>query len=180
MISWTDTGRPVTSRHSSQTRSTQLLNAAQTGDRRDLDRRPRRRQLSSSTIEVAKAELALRDGKHLSAQTFAQTALTLAGEDARGAGAPRWLLDEQPILDRARNQLSSSIACAESLRQSARDKREALWGQLMARQRSRWTKRTISSTFSSQLPIDSDPYEIVRMADKKLGAGTSFRLRYGT
>ena len=37
--------------------------------------------LESATLEVAKAELALREGKHLSAQTLAQSAISLAGEN---------------------------------------------------------------------------------------------------
>ncbi len=56
-----------------------------------------------------KAELALREGKHLSAQTIAQSALTHCGLTAsRRPGAQRWSPEEPLILDRERSRHSSS------------------------------------------------------------------------
>ena len=58
----------------------ELLNAARLATVETWIGRAKAKQLSSATLEVAKAELALRDGKHMSAQTFAQAALSLAAE----------------------------------------------------------------------------------------------------
>ena len=56
----------------------ELLNAARLATVETGIHRGKAKQVSSSTIEVAKAELALRDGQNLSAQTFAQGALAMA------------------------------------------------------------------------------------------------------
>ena len=57
-----------------------LLNAARLATVETWIGRAEAKQLSSSTIELAKAEIALRDGRHMSAQTFAEAALAMAGE----------------------------------------------------------------------------------------------------
>ena len=53
----------------------ELLNAARLATVETWIGQAKVKQLSSPTLEVAKAELALRNGKHLSAETFAQAAL---------------------------------------------------------------------------------------------------------
>ena len=61
---------------------------------------------------------------------------------------------------------------AEQFAASARDKRDALWGQLMAASALEMNEaRDILDVLESTAD-QTDRYEIVRMADKKLGAGT--------
>ena len=86
----------------------ELLNAARLATVDIWIERAESRSLLSSTIEVAKAELALRDGKHMTAQAFAQAALAMADE-RRGecAGLP-WSRGEPRMRGLARNLRWSS------------------------------------------------------------------------
>ena len=150
-----------------------LLNAARLATVETWIGRSKAKHLSSSTIEVAKAELALRDGRHLSAQTFAQTALALATNHrdawraAMVAGrAAHSGSREEPALEFYR--------AAEGLADSTRRRRDALWGQLMAASALEMDE---AHTLLDLLEATSDPsdrYELVRMADKKLGVDLRF------
>ena len=60
---------------------------------------------------------------------------------------------------------------AEQFAQSARDKRDALWGQLMAASALEMDEAQDILDLLESTADQSDRYEIVRMADKKLGAG---------
>ena len=150
----------------------QLLNAARLATVETWISRSEERQLSSSTIEVAKAELALRDGKHLSAQTFAQTALTLAGENRSEARRAAMAAGRAAHTGSREESALEFYRMAEQFAASARDKRDALWGQLMAASALEMNEaRDILDVLESTAD-QTDRYEIVRMADKKLGAGT--------
>jgi ATP/maltotriose-dependent transcriptional regulator MalT len=152
----------------------ELLNAARLATVETWIGRARAKQLSSATVEVAKAELALRDGKHLSAETFAQAALSLASEH-RGESWRAAMVAGRAAHSGSREESALEFyRVAVEVADSARRKRQALWGQLMA---------------ASALEIDeahdlldeleatadrSDQFELVRMADKKLGVGLRF------
>ena len=111
----------------------ELLNAARLATVETWIGRAKAKHLSSSTIEVAKAELALREGKHLSAQTFAQTALTLAGDRRADAWRAAMVAGTRCPYRVARGIGARVLSRSRRVsRIRPEDKRDALWGQLMA------------------------------------------------
>ena len=147
-----------------------LLNAARLATVETWIGRAEARQLSSSTIELAKAELALRDGKHLSAQTFAQSALALAGDRVRKRGGPLWSPEEPRIPVRERSPRWGSTEQRRASRIHLRNERDALWGQLMTSSALE-LEETHALLDVLEASLDrSDQYEFVRMADKRLAA----------
>ena len=152
----------------------ELLNAARLATVETWIGRAKAKHLASATLEVAKAELALRDGKHLSAETFAQTALALAG-DRRGDAWRAAMVAGRAAHSGSREESSLEFyRVAASVADSPRRKREALWGQLMAASALELDEAHDLLDLLEATSDRSDRFELVRMADKKLGVGLRF------
>jgi DNA-binding CsgD family transcriptional regulator/tetratricopeptide (TPR) repeat protein len=147
-----------------------LLNAARLATVETWIGRADARQLSSSTIELAKAELALREGKHLSAQTFAQSALALAGDRRAEAWRAAMVAGRAAHTGSREESALEFYRVAETLADSPRNTRDALWGQLMSASALELDETHVLLDVLEASVDRSQRYELVRMADKRLGA----------
>ena len=151
-----------------------LLNAARLATIETWIERAEARQLSSSTIEVGKAEIALRDGKHMSAQAFAESALVMA-EDCRTEACRAAMVAGRAAHAGSREESALEFyRLAESVAESPRSRRDALWGQLMCASSLELDDAHELLGLLESSMSQSDPYQLVRMADKKLGMGFRF------
>lgn len=152
----------------------ELLNGARLATiERWIDRADRRR-LVSPIVEIAKSELALRHGRHMSAQAFAEVALSmLAKNEANRFRA--LVVAARSAHSGSREEVALSYyRLAEEAALNPRSIHEALWGQLMCAtalelDEAHELMRTLEETLTTR-----GPYELVRMADKKLGLGFRF------
>jgi ATP/maltotriose-dependent transcriptional regulator MalT len=147
-----------------------LLNAARLATVETWIGRADARQLSSATIELARAALALREGKHLSAQTFAQSALTLAGDRSADAWRAAMVAGRAAHTGSREESALEFYRLAESFADSPRNERDARLGQLMASSALELEEtHALLDVLEGSLDR-SDRYELVRMAEKRLGA----------
>ena len=152
----------------------ELLNAARLATVETWIERAKSKQLNSATLEVAKAELALRDGKHLSAETFAQAALTLAGDRREEAWRAAMVAGRAAHSGSREESALEFYRRAAEVADSSRRKRQALWGQLMAASALEIDEAHDLLRVLEATSDRSDRFELVRMADKKLGVGLRF------
>jgi len=151
-----------------------LLNAARLATVETWIGRSRDNHLSSGTVEVARAELALREGKHLSAQTFAQAALARAGSRRDDAWRAAMVAGRAAHSGSREESALEFYRVAEGLADSIRKKRDALWGQLMTATALEMEEAHSLLDLLAATADRSDPFELVRMADKKLGVDFRF------
>jgi ATP/maltotriose-dependent transcriptional regulator MalT len=151
-----------------------LLNAARLATVETWIERAEARQLSSSTIEVAKAEIALRDGKHMSAQAFAEAALAMAGDQLSEACRAAMVAGRAAHAGSREESALGFYRLAEEVAGSPRSRRDALWGQLMCASALELGEAHELLELLESSASQSDPYELVRMADKKLGMDFRF------
>ena len=134
------------------------------------------RELTTSAVQRAKGELALRHGAHMRAQAFAETALAAVPEPG-GVGLYRLLM----LAARAAHAGSREEAAlqyymrAEDAAVDLSAQRAALLGQLMCASALELESAhdMLQHLEISQASV-SDPLELVRMADKRLGLGFRF------
>jgi ATP/maltotriose-dependent transcriptional regulator MalT len=146
-----------------------LLNAARFATVESLIHRAQARGISSLMIEIARAELALRQGKHLSAQTFAQAALRTADATDGTAWRAAMVAGRAAQTGSREESALDFYRLAERVGQTERAKRDALWGQLMAASALEYDEAGEMLELLESTADHSDPHELVRMADKKLG-----------
>ncbi len=127
------------------------------------------KQLTSPIFELAKAEIALREGKHLSAQTFAQTAIAMAGNEKADAYRASMVAGRAAHSGSREESALEFYRLAESVADTRRGTRDALWGQLMCASALELSEAKELLEILELPPNESDHYELVRMADKKLG-----------
>ena len=154
----------------------ELLNAARLATVETWILRAQARHVASSTIEMAKAELALRDGQNLSAQTFAQAALAMAETGSNDAWRAAMVAGRAAHSGSREESALGFYRAAEGLARDERQSRDALWGQLMAASALELDEAQELVALLEATSSRSDRYELVRMADKKLGVD----LRFGT
>jgi DNA-binding NarL/FixJ family response regulator len=147
-----------------------LLNAARLATIETWIERARVRQISSATIDLARAELALRAGRHLSAETYAQSALALAGGRRIDAWRAAMVAGRAAHTGSREESALEFYRAAEQFADSSRGRRDALWGQLMTASALELDEtHDLLESLESNLD-QSDRYELVRMTDKRLGA----------
>ncbi len=151
-----------------------LLNGARLATIQTWIDRAEIRRLSSPTIEVAKAELALRGGRHMSAQAFAEGAIAVASghssEEYRAA-----MVAGRAAHAGSREELALGFyRSAADAACTPLDVRDALWGQLMCASALELAEAYTLLELLESAVVHSDPYELVRMADKKLGMDFRF------
>ena len=146
-----------------------LLNSARLATVELWIDRAEAKQRSSPTIGVAKAEIALRDGKHTSAQAFAEAAMSMAdGQLSEGFRAAMVAGRAAHVGSREESALGF-YRLAEKAADSPRRTRDALWGQLMCASALELDEAHELLGLLESTASQSDPYELVRMVDKKLG-----------
>ena len=134
------------------------------------------RELSTSAVQRARGELALRHGAHMRAQAYAEAALGFVPEPD-GVGLFRLLM----LAARAAHAGSREEAAlsyyqrAEGATADPKSQRAALLGQLMCASALELESAhdMLRHLEASQASV-SDPLELVRMADKRLGLGFRF------
>ena len=151
-----------------------LLNGARLATIQAWIDRAQARRLSSPTIGVARAELALRGGQHMSAQAFAEGAMTDAhGQLSEGYRAA--MVAGRAAHAGSREELALGFyRSAEKAASSPSDVRDALWGQLMCASALELDEAYGLLKLLESSVGRSDPHELVRMADKKLGMDFRF------
>ena len=146
-----------------------LLNGARLATIQTWIDRAEAKRLSSAAVDVAKAELALRGGRHMSAQAFAEAAMAVAAE-----GDADWLRAAM-VAGRAahagsREELALGFyRSAERAATAPSGVRDARWGQLMCASALELDEAHGLLELLESTVGQSDPYELVRMVDKKLG-----------
>ncbi|MCY7302629.1 MAG: hypothetical protein LH654_06255, partial [Thermoleophilia bacterium] len=138
-----------------------------------IDRASARRRVSPA-IEVARAEIALRYGKHMSAQTIAQRAIEMEGASSFDVFRAAMVAGRSAHAGSREDSALNFYRLAERAAESQRNGRDALWGQLMCASALELDEahdllKVLESTASS-----SDPYELVRMVDKRVGMDFRF------
>ncbi len=151
-----------------------LLNGARLATVETWIGRAQAMQLSSSTIEVAKAEIALRDGRHMSAQAFAEAALAMADNQLSDASRAAMVAGRAAHAGSREETALGFYRFAEEVADSPRSRRDALWGQLMCASALELDEAHQLLEMLESSASQSDPYERVRMADKKLGMDFRF------
>jgi ATP/maltotriose-dependent transcriptional regulator MalT len=153
-----------------------VLNRGRLATVQDWVDRAESRGLAAPAVQRAKAELALRHGGHMSAQAFAEAALTALPDSDRD-GAFRLLM----LAARAAHAGSREEAAlryyerAEVAAPDPSSLRAAQLGELMCA-----SALELESAFALLRQLEasqvttSDPLELVRMADKRLGLGFRF------
>jgi len=133
------------------------------------------RRLVSPTVGVARAELALRGGLHMSAQAFAESAMDSASDEQLSE-----VYRAAMVAGRAAHSGSREVCAlgfyrvAEEAATSQAEVRDALWGQLMCASALELDEApSLLSRLESTIG-QSDPYELIRMVDKKLGMDFRF------
>lgn len=152
----------------------ELLNTARLATIATWIVRAETKHLSSSTIQVARAEIALRDGKHLRAQTLAQEAITMAGE--RRAATCRAAMTAGRAAHAGSREESALefYRLAKETAETLAMKQEALWGELMCASALELSDAHELLELLEISSSSSDAYKLVRMADKKLGMDFRF------
>jgi DNA-binding NarL/FixJ family response regulator len=149
-----------------------LLNEARLATVESWIARANERRLSTATVSVARAEIALREGRHLSAQTIAEAAIVASqGRDAWRAAMVAGRAAHSGSRDESAWEFYS---LAERLAESERDTREALWGKLMAASSLELDETHALVSQLERTIAQADQYELVRMADRKLGIDLRF------
>lgn len=151
-----------------------LLNGARLSTIETWINRAEARYITSPSIGVAKAEIALRDGRHMSAQTFAEGAMRDALVDSPEAYRAAMVAGRSAHAG-SREEAALSFYCAAELdARTPHEVRDALWGQLMCASAlelddAHRLLRLLESSIG-----ESDCHELVRMVDKKLGMDFRF------
>jgi len=136
--------------------------------------RAQARKHASSTLDLAKAELALREGKPLSAETFAQSALAAARENDGNAWRAAMVAGRAAHSGSREESALEAYRVAASLSGNPRQLRDALWGQLAAASSLELDETHEIVELLETSMNRSDRYELVRMADRKLGIDARF------
>lgn len=151
-----------------------LLNAARLATVETWIERAESKQLVSPTVVVAKAEIALRAGKHMSAQAFAASALSMASDDTSESYRAAMVAGRAAHTGSREEAALAYYRLAEKQSSSPRLTQEALWGQLMCASAlelpEAYELLAVLESSSSQ----PDAYELIRMADRKLGMDFRF------
>jgi ATP/maltotriose-dependent transcriptional regulator MalT len=151
-----------------------LLNTARLATVETWIQRAEAKQLLSSTIGVAKAEIALRDGKHMTAQSFAEAAFAMAGDHRADACRASMVAGRAAHSGSREESALAFYRLAEEVADSPRSKHDALWGQLMCASALELNEAHELLALLETSASQSDPYELIRMADKKLGMDFRF------
>ena len=147
---------------------TPLLHSGRLATVQTLLERAELKGLESATLEVAKAELALREGKHLSAQTLAQGAIALAGENRAEARRAAIVAGRAAQIGSREEAALGFYRQAEQLSETVRERHDALLGQLMAASALESDEAPALLSVLEEMSSNPDRYELVRMAEKKL------------
>jgi LuxR family transcriptional regulator, maltose regulon positive regulatory protein len=153
-----------------------LLNGARLATIEALIVRSESRGIAGSTVQIAKAELALRQGRHMSAQAFAESAIRARSNSKRDSFRALVLAARAAHAGSREEAALNYYRRAENAARDWPSVRESLWGQLMCAcalelDEAHALLETLEATAQN-----SDPFELVRMADKRLGMG----FRFGT
>ena len=151
-----------------------LLNEGRLATLESWIERARARRIASPTLDLARAELALREGKHLSAETFAQAALAAAGGNGKNAWRAAMVAGRAAHTGSREESALESYRVAASLAGTPRQTRDALWGQLAAASSLEMEDAHELVELLEASLSRSDRYELVRMADRKLGMDARF------
>jgi len=152
----------------------ELLNEGRLATMEAWIERGRVRKSTSPILSLARAELALREGKHLSAETFAQAALSAAGESRTTAWRAAMVAGRAAHSGSREESALEFYRAAESLAGTPRQVREALWGQLAAASTLELSEAHELVDVLEASMDQSDRYELVRMADRRLGLEMRF------
>ena len=148
-----------------------LLNGARLATIQTWIDRAEAKRLSSAAIHLAKAELALRSGRHMSAQAFAEAGMAIAAE-----GDDDWLRAAM-VAGRAahagsREELALGFyRSAERAATTPDGIRDARWGQLMCASALELDETQVLLALLESTVGQSDPDELVRMVDKRAWIG---------
>ena len=151
-----------------------LLNGARLATIETWILRAEARNISSPTVQVARAEIALRHGNHMSAQAFAETSLAEVNLDSSEAYRAVMVAGRAAHVGSREEAAFDYYRRAEGLADTPRSRRDALWGQLMCASALELPEAHDLLGVLQSSATHSDPYELVRMADKKLGMDFRF------
>jgi len=134
------------------------------------------RGLTTPVVQRAKAELALRHGSHMSAQAFAEAALAAVPDHDSGGLFQLLMLAARSAHAGSREESALRYyERAEGEAVDAASRRAALLGKLMcASALELESAHDLLQQLEESQVSDSDPLELVRMADKRLGLGFRF------
>ena len=135
------------------------------------------RRLTTPSVQRAKAELALRRGGHMTAQTLAETALSRVAEVDDEESFRLHMLAARAAHAGSREEAAlRHYERAESVTTDSGSKRAAVLGQLMCASALELdsARALLEQLETSSRRLASDPLELVRMADKRLGLGFRF------
>ncbi len=153
-----------------------LLNGARLATIEALVTRSEGRSIVSPTLDIAKAELALRQGRHMSAQAFAESAIDMLAS-LNGNSFRALVVAARSAHAGSREEAALSYYReAEVAAENPHGVRESLWGQLMCAAALELDEAHELLERLESTAVNADPFDLVRMADKKLGMG----FRFGT
>lgn len=126
-------------------------------------------------VLIARSELALRHGRHMTAQTLAETALREATEQATNQFRTLTLAARAAHAGSREEVALEYYERAEEFALDLREKREAILGQLMcASALELESAHELLEQLEDTNVKSPEPLELVRMADKRLGLGFRF------
>lgn len=154
----------------------EVLNTGRLATAENWVTRAEARGLRTSVIHRARAELALRHGGHMSAQAFAEAALAAVPEADREGSYRSLMLSARAAHAGSREEAALRFyERAEVAASDAVSQRAAQLGQLMCS-----SALELESAYDLLRQLEAsqasttDPLEVVRMADKRLGLGFRF------
>jgi ATP/maltotriose-dependent transcriptional regulator MalT len=130
---------------------------------------------SSAVLLIARAEVCLRTGRHVTAQAFAESAVDLARDRGQDVLARSLVVAARAAHIGSREQEALELfRSAEHVAPNARWARDALWGQLMSAAALELDVAHDLMHFLATSSSRSDPLEVIRLADKRLALGFRF------
>jgi ATP/maltotriose-dependent transcriptional regulator MalT len=153
----------------------ELLNAGRLTTLENWLDRSAKRSNESPILLIARAEVWLRTGRHVTAQTFAEAVADMDSPLARDFEARALVVAGRAAHIGSREETALQFfRSAEAVAPDGRWLRAALWGQLMS---AAALELDLAHELMSLLAADSprhDPTEIIRLVDKRLALGFRF------
>ena len=132
------------------------------------------RDLDAPIFRIARAELSLRQGRHVTAQTLAEGALKDIDPDGNLAYRALRVAGSAAHVDSREEEALVFYRRAEAAATNSKDKRDALWGQVMCASALELEEAHDLLALLIRTSLPTDPREIVRLADKELSLGFRF------
>lgn len=132
--------------------------------------------LSNATVLMARSEVALRMGQNMSAQSLAEQVLGQLGDDESCDPFRALTLAARAAHAGSREEAALSLYVrAADMAESPAARREALMGELMCSSALELpSSHELLRQLEESMPSPADAFELVRMADKRLGLGFRF------